>query len=107
MGYEISECSCASDAHHIDIFSFPVIELLSLFCKYSLFHLLPSTVLGVLGFAYRSDTVNKSFPGSLLVDDFIQRLEIGLFSYGFNGDNSIGKTKLPRRFLFLDVSITS
>ena len=44
-----------------------------------------------LALAFRSDTVNKSFPGSLLVDDFIHRLEIGLFSYGFNGDNSIGE----------------
>lgn len=41
--------------------------------------------------ACRTDTVNKSFPGSLLVDDFIHRLEIGLYSYGFTGDNSIGK----------------
>jgi len=34
--------------------------------------------------------VNESFPGSLGVDDFIHRLEIGLFSYGFSGENSIG-----------------
>lgn len=46
--------------------------------------------------AARTDTVNKSFPGSLLVDDFIHRLEIGLYSYGFTGDNSIACTNLCR-----------
>jgi hypothetical protein len=35
--------------------------------------------------------VSEQFPGSLGVDDFIHRLEIGLFSYGFSGENSIGR----------------
>lgn len=46
--------------------------------------------------AQRGSVVNESFPGSLGVDDFIHRLEIGLFSYGFSGDNAIACTNLCR-----------
>jgi hypothetical protein len=46
--------------------------------------------------AQRGSVVNESFPGSLGVDDFIHRLEIGLFSYGFSGENSIACTNLCR-----------
>ena len=34
--------------------------------------------------------VSKHFSSSMGVDDFIARLEIALFAYGFTGDNSIG-----------------
>jgi hypothetical protein len=44
----------------------------------------------------RGAKVNEQFPGSLGLDDFIHRLEIGLFSYGFNGENSIACTNLCR-----------
>lgn len=31
------------------------------------------------------------FPTSLGVDDFISRVEVALWGYGFRGDNSIGE----------------
>ena len=34
--------------------------------------------------------VSKHFSSSMGEDDFIARLEIALFAYGFTGDNSIG-----------------
>ena len=39
--------------------------------------------------------VTRHFPSSLGVDDFIARLEIALFAYGFTGDNSIGPPLPP------------
>ena len=38
----------------------------------------------------RSRRVAKHFPTAIGVDDFLNRLEIALFAYGFTGDNSIG-----------------
>lgn len=38
----------------------------------------------------RSRIVAQHFPTSLAIDDFLHRLEIALYAYGFNGDNSIG-----------------
>jgi hypothetical protein len=40
--------------------------------------------------------VAKHFPTALGVDDFINRLEVALFAYGFAGDNSIAMTNLCR-----------
>lgn len=39
----------------------------------------------------RTRVVNSHFPTALGVDDFLHRLEIALYAYGFNGDNSIGE----------------
>jgi hypothetical protein len=39
----------------------------------------------------RTRVVTQRFPGALAVDDFMLRLEIALYAYGFNGDNSIGE----------------
>lgn len=36
-------------------------------------------------------------PASAGVDDFLHRMEIALFAYGFNGDNSIGEHRMERR----------
>ena len=38
----------------------------------------------------RARRVAKHFPTAIGVDDFLNRLEIALFAYGFTGDNSIG-----------------
>jgi hypothetical protein len=38
----------------------------------------------------RTRVVTELFPEALGVDDFLHRLEIALFAFGFNGDNSIG-----------------
>lgn len=38
----------------------------------------------------RTRRVAKHFPSAIGVDDFLNRLEIALFAYGFTGDNSIG-----------------
>ena len=40
--------------------------------------------------AARAKAVQKHFETSLGMDDFMQRVEIALFAYGFTGDNSIG-----------------
>lgn len=40
----------------------------------------------------RATTINKFFPGSLDVHDYVQRLDIALQAYGFDGNNSIGTT---------------
>ena len=38
----------------------------------------------------RARRVAKHFPTAIGVDDFLNRLEVALFAYGFTGDNSIG-----------------
>lgn len=38
----------------------------------------------------RAKVVNEYFPNAIGIDDFLHRLEIALYAYGFNGDNSIG-----------------
>ena len=38
----------------------------------------------------RTRRVAQHFPTSLGIDDFLNRLEIALFAYGFTGQNSIG-----------------
>ena len=39
----------------------------------------------------RAQRVSDHFPGALGVDDFMQRLEIALFAFGFDGDNTISE----------------
>lgn len=39
----------------------------------------------------RAKLVNDHFESAIGIDDFLHRLEIALYAYGFNGDNSIGK----------------
>lgn len=39
----------------------------------------------------RNRVVASHFPTALGIDDFLHRLEIALYAYGFHGDNSIGK----------------
>jgi len=39
----------------------------------------------------RARVVNQHFPSAMGIDDFLHRLEIALYAYGFNGDNAIGK----------------
>jgi len=34
--------------------------------------------------------VQEQFGNALGADDFIQRVEMALYAFGFNGDNSIG-----------------
>ena len=41
--------------------------------------------------AGRANAVQKHFEGSLGADDFMQRVEMALFAFGFTGDNSIGQ----------------
>ena len=43
----------------------------------------------------RAGHVTKHFPSALGVDDFMQRLEVALWGYGFQNDNSIGEWVLP------------
>ena len=38
----------------------------------------------------RTRRIAKHFPTAIGVDDFLNRLEVALFAYGFTGDNSIG-----------------
>lgn len=38
----------------------------------------------------RARRIAEHFPTAIGVDDFLNRLEIALFAYGFTGDNSIG-----------------
>ena len=42
----------------------------------------------------RSRVVADHFATSLGIDDFLHRLEIALYAYGFNGDNSIGECSM-------------
>lgn len=44
----------------------------------------------------RTNAIRQHFPTALPVDDFLHRLEIALFAYGFTGDNSIACTNLCR-----------
>lgn len=44
----------------------------------------------------RARLVGQHFPTALGIDDFLHRLEIALFAYGFNGDNSIAMVNLCR-----------
>ena len=39
----------------------------------------------------RTKVVTNHFPTAMGIDDFLHRLEIALYAYGFNGDNAIGK----------------
>lgn len=38
----------------------------------------------------RTRIITHHFPSALGVDDFMQRMEIALYAFGFSGDNSIG-----------------
>lgn len=38
----------------------------------------------------RTRVVSRHFPAAMGIDDFLHRLEIALYAYGFTGDNSIG-----------------
>lgn len=38
----------------------------------------------------RAKLVNQHFPNAIGIDDFLHRLEIALYAYGFSGDNAIG-----------------
>lgn len=44
----------------------------------------------------RAKVVNKHFPTAIGIDDFLNRLEIALYAYGFNGDNAIAMVNLCR-----------
>ncbi|PRW45249.1 low-CO2 inducible [Chlorella sorokiniana] len=44
----------------------------------------------------RTKVVQDHFPMALGVDDFLHRMEIALFAYGFNGDNSIAMVNMCR-----------
>jgi len=44
----------------------------------------------------RAKVVNQHFATAMGIDDFIHRLEIALYAYGFNGDNSIAMVNLCR-----------
>ncbi|KAL4439983.1 hypothetical protein ABPG75_002984 [Micractinium tetrahymenae] len=44
----------------------------------------------------RVTTVADEFPGAIGADDFIQRVEIALYGFGFSGDNSIAMVNLCR-----------
>ena len=46
--------------------------------------------------AARTREVRKHFPTALGVDDFLSRLEVSLFSYGFTGENAIAMSNLCR-----------
>lgn len=43
--------------------------------------------------------MNQYFPGSYGVDDFVHRLETALYSFGFNGDNTVGAHPRIRRHM--------
>lgn len=38
----------------------------------------------------RHKGISRHFPKAMGIDDFLYRMEIALFGYGFDGDNSIG-----------------
>ena len=40
----------------------------------------------------RTDAVSSHFPNSMLLDDFVHRLEVALYGHGFSADNTIGKS---------------
>jgi hypothetical protein len=42
-------------------------------------------------FTRRQEVVQRYFPTSLGVEDFVSRVEIALSAFGFNGNNSIGE----------------
>jgi hypothetical protein len=44
----------------------------------------------------RAKVVSGYFPSALGIDDFLHRLEIALYAYGFNGDNAIAMVNLCR-----------
>ncbi|KAL4520247.1 hypothetical protein Ndes2526B_g01226 [Nannochloris sp. 'desiccata'] len=44
----------------------------------------------------RTKIVANEFPTALGIDDFLHRLEIALYAYGFNGDNAIAMVNLCR-----------
>ena len=46
--------------------------------------------------AARTREIRKHFPTALGVDDFLSRLEVALFSYGFTGENAIAMSNLCR-----------
>jgi hypothetical protein len=46
--------------------------------------------------ATRTRFVNQYFPGSYGVDDFVHRLETALYSFGFNGDNTVACVDICR-----------
>ena len=46
--------------------------------------------------AARTREIRKHFPTALGVDDFLSRLEVSLFSYGFTGENAIAMSNLCR-----------
>ena len=39
----------------------------------------------------RTDAVSAHFPNSMLLDDFVHRMEIALYKDGFSADNTIGE----------------
>ena len=41
--------------------------------------------------AGRAAAVQKHFEGALGADDFMTRVEMALYAFGFTGDNSIGE----------------
>ena len=41
--------------------------------------------------AARTNKVQEQFASAMGADDFIQRVEMALYAFGFNGDNSIGE----------------
>ncbi len=49
----------------------------------------------------RARRIAKHFPTAIGVDDFLNRLEVALFAYGFTGDNSIGASFSSLSSLFL------
>ncbi len=40
--------------------------------------------------AARANKVQEQFSNAMGADDFMQRVEMALYAFGFNGDNSIG-----------------
>eukprot|EP00890_Picochlorum_soloecismus_P005650 jgi/Picsp_1/6086/NSC_03440-R1_low-co2 inducible protein len=44
----------------------------------------------------RAKVVNDYFPTAIGIDDFLHRLEIALYAYGFSGDNAIAMVNLCR-----------
>ena len=51
----------------------------------------------------RTRRIAQHFPTAIGVDDFLNRLEVALFAYGFTGDNSIGRmpTRYSKHFFLL------
>jgi len=48
----------------------------------------------------RAKVVSDYFPTAIGIDDFLHRLEIALYAYGFSGDNSIGMLAMDSLLLF-------